>query len=117
LKAVIGPAMSSSWKFGNTTRPIVRVMAETEVTMSFRPEPNPITISAQGTKEPTMTAQPTEPTVIAFALFPGVTQLDFTGPHEVFSRLPGARVMLASRTGEPIETDGIVFGGLRRLAD
>jgi hypothetical protein len=23
--------------------------------------------------------------VIVFALFPGVTQLDFTGPHEVFS--------------------------------
>jgi cyclohexyl-isocyanide hydratase len=54
---------------------------------------------------------------IVFALFPGVTQLDFTGPHLVLSRLPGARVMLASRTGEPIEADGIVFGGLRRLAD
>jgi len=26
--------------------------------------------------------------VIVFALFPGVTQLDFTGPHEVFSSLP-----------------------------
>ena len=29
--------------------------------------------------------------VIVFALFPGVTQLDFTGPHQVFSALPGAR--------------------------
>ena len=28
--------------------------------------------------------------VIVFALFPGVTQLDFTGPHQVLSRLPGA---------------------------
>jgi cyclohexyl-isocyanide hydratase len=54
---------------------------------------------------------------IVFALFPGVTQLDFTGPHLVLSRLPGAQVVLASRTGEPIEADGIVFGGLRRLAD
>lgn len=54
---------------------------------------------------------------IVFALFPGVTQLDFTGPHQVFSRLPGAQVILASRTGEPIETDGITFAGLRRLAD
>jgi hypothetical protein len=26
--------------------------------------------------------------VIVFALFPGVTQLDFTGPHQVFSSLP-----------------------------
>ena len=57
------------------------------------------------------------PITIVFALFPGVTQLDFTGPHLVLSRLPGARVLLASRTGEPIEADGIVFGGLRRLAD
>ena len=58
-----------------------------------------------------------ESTVIVFALFPGVTQLDFTGPHQVLSRLPGAQILLASRTGEPIEADGIVFAGLRRLAD
>ena len=58
-----------------------------------------------------------QPTVIVFALFPGVTQLDFTGPHQVLSRLPGAQVLLASRTGEPIEADGIIFAGLRRLAD
>jgi cyclohexyl-isocyanide hydratase len=64
--------------------------------------------------EPMMNARPT---VIVFALFPRVTQLDFTGPHQVFSSLPGAQVLLASRTGEPIETDGITFAGLRRLAD
>jgi cyclohexyl-isocyanide hydratase len=58
-----------------------------------------------------------QPTRIVFALFPGVTQLDFTGPHQVFSRLPGAEVILASRTGKPIEADGIIFAGLRRLAD
>jgi cyclohexyl-isocyanide hydratase len=57
------------------------------------------------------------PLTIVFALFPGVTQLDFTGPHQVLSRLPGAEVILASRAGEPIEADGIVFGGLRRLTD
>jgi transcriptional regulator GlxA family with amidase domain len=61
-----------------------------------------------------MTAQPI---VIVFALFPGVTQLDFTGPHAVFSRLPGAHVLVASRSGDPIEADGITFAGLRRLAD
>ena len=55
--------------------------------------------------------------VIVFALFPGVTQLDFTGPHLVFSRLPGATVILASRAGGTIEADGIAFAGLRRLAD
>lgn len=59
----------------------------------------------------------TTPISIVFALFPGVTQLDFTGPHQVFSRLPGGRVMLASRAGEAIKTDGITFAGLARLAD
>ena len=56
-------------------------------------------------------------TTIVFALFPGVTQLDFTGPHQVLSRLPGDEVILASRTGGAIETDGITFAGLRRLAE
>ena len=56
-------------------------------------------------------------TVIVFALFPRVTQLDFTGPHQVFSSLPGAQVICASLTGEPIEANGIIFAGLRRLAD
>jgi transcriptional regulator GlxA family with amidase domain len=56
--------------------------------------------------------------VIVFALFPGVTQLDFTGPHEVFSNLPGASVILASAEGGTIEaTGGMTFGGLRRLAE
>jgi transcriptional regulator GlxA family with amidase domain len=55
--------------------------------------------------------------VIVFALFSGVTQLDFTGPHQVFSSLPGASVILASAAGGSIETGGITFAGLRRLAD
>lgn len=59
----------------------------------------------------------TTPTTIVFALFPGVTQLDFTGPHQVFSRLPGVEVILASRAGGAIEADGMTFAGLRRLAD
>src|SRR5258706_208439 len=58
-----------------------------------------------------------KPFAIVFALYPGVTQLDFTGPHQVLSRLPGATVMLASRTGDPIVADGITFAGLRRLAE
>lgn len=56
-------------------------------------------------------------TRIVFALYPGVTQLDFTGPHQVFSRLPGAQVECASLTGEPIVTDGLTFAGLKRLAE
>ncbi len=56
--------------------------------------------------------------IIVFALFPGVTQLDFTGPHQVFSSLPGASVILASSAGGAIEsTGGMIFAGVRRLAD
>ncbi|MFZ2007947.1 MAG: DJ-1/PfpI family protein [Stellaceae bacterium] len=56
--------------------------------------------------------------VIVFAIFPGVTQLDFTGPHQVFTALPGAEVMLASAAGGTIEAGGgITFAGVRRLAD
>jgi cyclohexyl-isocyanide hydratase len=55
--------------------------------------------------------------VIVFALFPGATQLDFTGPHQVLSRLPGATVLLASPEGGSVEADGMIFAGLRRLAD
>lgn len=56
-------------------------------------------------------------TVIVFALFPGVTQLDFTGPYQVFSALPGASVILASSEGGTISASGITFAGLQRLAD
>jgi cyclohexyl-isocyanide hydratase len=55
---------------------------------------------------------------VVFALYPGVTQLDFTGPFEVFSRLPHARCTLASVAGGTIQGDGaITFAGVARLAD
>jgi cyclohexyl-isocyanide hydratase len=55
---------------------------------------------------------------VVFALYPGITQLDFTGPYEVFTRVPGARCVLASMEGGSIEADGgITFAGVRRLAD
>jgi putative intracellular protease/amidase len=59
----------------------------------------------------------TEPFTIVFALYPGVTHLDFTGPQQVLCRLPGARTIAASATGEPIEADGLTFANLSRLAD
>jgi len=59
-----------------------------------------------------------EAPIIVFAVFPGVTQLDFTGPHEVFSALPGAEVITASTEGGTIAaTGGLSFAGTRRLAD
>lgn len=38
-------------------------------------------------------------------LFPNVTQLDLTGPLQLFSRLPGATVDLAWHTLDPVPTD------------
>jgi len=59
----------------------------------------------------------TEPLNIVFALFPGVTHLDFTGPHQILCRLPGANVTVASLDGGEIEADGLVFAHLPRLTD
>lgn len=42
---------------------------------------------------------------IVFVLFPGVTQLDFTGPAQVLSRLPNATTVVAARETVPIMTD------------
>ena len=54
---------------------------------------------------------------IVIALFPGVTQLDFTGPHQILCRLPGASVTAASLVGGEIEADGLVFARLPKLSD
>lgn len=42
---------------------------------------------------------------ISFLLFPQVTQLDLTGPAQVLSRLPDARIELVAKTLEQAPTD------------
>jgi cyclohexyl-isocyanide hydratase len=55
---------------------------------------------------------------VVFALYPNITQLDFTGPYEVFARVPGARCVLAAVEGGTIEAGGgMTFAGVRRLKD
>jgi putative intracellular protease/amidase len=55
---------------------------------------------------------------IVFILYPGLTQLDFTGPYEVLTRMPGAEIVLASKDGGSIVSEtGLIFGGIRCLAD
>jgi transcriptional regulator GlxA family with amidase domain len=54
---------------------------------------------------------------VVFAVYPRVTQLDFTGPFEVFARLPGARCVLASTEGGNIVAEGISFSNVLRLAE
>ena len=42
---------------------------------------------------------------IVFVLFDNVTQLDFAGPVQFLSRMPGASVHVASEDGNPVTTD------------
>ncbi len=44
-------------------------------------------------------------TQIGLLLFPNLTQLDLTGPYEVFARMPGAKVHLVWKTREPVTCD------------
>lgn len=47
----------------------------------------------------------TTPIRIVAVLFPNVTQLDLTGPVQVFSQIPGATIELAWHRVEPVVTD------------
>lgn len=59
-----------------------------------------------------------EPFVIVFALYPNITQLDFTGPFEVLRRVPGAKLIVASRAGGNLTADsGLVFADTVKLAE
>jgi cyclohexyl-isocyanide hydratase len=42
---------------------------------------------------------------VVFLVYPNVTQLDFTGPAQVLSRLPDARIDLVWKTRDPVPTD------------
>jgi putative intracellular protease/amidase len=53
---------------------------------------------------------------IVIALYPDVTHLDFTGPHQVLSRAPNAEVVVASMGGRDIAAEGLVFTRLADLA-
>ena len=53
-----------------------------------------------------------------FAIYPDLTHLDFTGPHQVLCRLPGAETIIASREGgEIVAEGGLVIGRTRKLSD
>lgn len=52
---------------------------------------------------------------IVMPIYPGVTHLDFTGPHQFFSRVPQAETIVASIGGEPIDAQGLTFSNLADL--
>lgn len=49
------------------------------------------------------------PLQIGLLVFPRVTQLDFTGPLQVFSSVPGATVHLIWRTLDPVPSDSVLM--------
>ena len=53
---------------------------------------------------------------IVFPLYPNVTHLDFTGPHQVLSRAPDSEVVVASMGGVDVAAEGLVFTNLSDLA-
>ena len=53
---------------------------------------------------------------IVFPLYPGVTHLDFTGPHQVLVRTPNADVVVASMGGVDVDAEGLTFTNLADLA-
>jgi len=51
-------------------------------------------------------------------IYPGFTQLDFTAPHTVLSRLPAAETIVASLHGGEVPSDGgLRFAGTRPLGE
>lgn len=50
---------------------------------------------------------------IGFLIFPDIMQLDMTGPHEVFTKMPDTEVLMVWKTLEPVTAGG----GMRILPD
>ena len=55
------------------------------------------------------------PFSVVIAIFPGVTHLDFTGPHQFFARIPNVDLKVASLGGQDIESDNLTFSKLHCL--
>ena len=59
-----------------------------------------------------------KPYKIAFLIYPGMTQLDFTGPAEILGLMPDAEIRLVWKTMEPVRSDNnIAFLPHATLAD
>src|SRR2546429_5239274 len=57
-----------------------------------------------------------QPISVVVPVYDGVTQLDFTGPHQFLSRTPDLHVRVASLGGEPVTADRLTFSNLDDLA-
>ena len=50
-------------------------------------------------------SEPMQPLTIAFLIYPDVTQLDFSGPAQVLSRLGASSMHFVWKCREPVATD------------
>ncbi|WP_205587511.1 hypothetical protein [Rhizobium jaguaris] len=57
-----------------------------------------------------------KPITVVMPVYDGVTQLDFTGPHQFLSRTPDLNIQVASLGGQPITADNLTFANLQDLA-
>ena len=57
----------------------------------------------------------TQPTSVVIPVYDGVTQLDFTGPHQFLSRTPDLHVRVASLGGQTATADRLTFSNLEEL--
>src|SRR5688572_23453146 len=69
------------------------------------------------TDMPKQHQEPDAKFIIVFAIWPGMTHLDFTGPHQFLSRAPNSQTIVASPLGGIVEADGLVFADTMRIAD
>ncbi|MBO9471637.1 DJ-1/PfpI family protein [Endozoicomonas sp. G2_2] len=58
-----------------------------------------------------------QPVQTVFPIYPGLTPLDFAGPHQFLSRCPGCEVIVASKEARSIQLDGFTLSGLTDLSD
>ena len=59
-----------------------------------------------------------QPFTIVFAVYDNMTHLDFTGPHQVLCRLPGAITCIASRDGGDVRAEGnLIIGQTSKLSE
>src|SRR5262249_28854207 len=86
----IRPAASSNWKSGKIRMPIM-TMSESEGNTPFWTGWHHAILRPSSPALEVLMAAPLQ---IGLLVFPHVTQLDFTGPLQVFANVPGAKLHL-----------------------
>jgi hypothetical protein len=86
-------------------------MSEIKGNMAFRTEDDHGRVawsSKTSQAKPRKALPMSAPLQIGLVIFPKVTQLDLTGPVQVFSSVPGARVHLIWKRIEPVPSDSVL---------